>query len=206
VFVDKCRLCQIQLSSPLDRIPHVSSIQILGVIVSNHLSVSEHVASVIGRCAQTVHAPRILRSQGLCNDAIHRVYRSVIVGKLLYAVSAWWGFTSAADRHRLEALIKRGIRSGLCSPDIPTLTEMSESIDDALFQRIMYNPYHVIHHLLPARRELVYNIRQRHHDRQLTIVFGQLRNRNFIHGMLFKDCYCYSMTFIGIYRLLSLLF
>ena len=89
----------------------------------------------------------------------------------------------------LKALIKRGIRSGLCSPDIPTLTEMAKSIDDALFQRIMYNPYHVIHHLLHARRELVYNIRQRHHDRQLTIVSGQLRNRNFIHHMLFEDCY-----------------
>jgi len=48
---------------------------------------------------------------------------------------------------------------------------MEESIDDALFQRIMYNPYHVIHHLLPARRELVYTIRQRYHDRQLTLLF-----------------------------------
>jgi len=119
---------------------------------------------------RTNRAPRILRSQDLCNEAIHRVYKSVIVGKLLYAVSAWWGFTSASDRQRLEALIKRGIRNGLCSPDISTLTEMSESIDGALFQRIMYNPYHVIHHLLPA------------------IVSGQLCNRNFIHRMLFKDC------------------
>jgi len=40
----------------------------------------------------------------------------------------------------------------------------------------MYNPDHVIHHLLPARRELVYNIRPRHHDRQLTVVSGQRRN------------------------------
>jgi len=39
------------------------------------------------------------------------------------------------------------------------------SLDDALFQRTMYNPCHVIQHLLPARRELAYNIRQRHHDR-----------------------------------------
>ena len=71
--------------------------------------------------------------------------------------SAWWGFTSAADQQRLEALTKRGIRTGLCSADIPTLTEMTESVDDALFQRIMCNPYHVIHHLLPASRELVYH-------------------------------------------------
>jgi len=35
---------------------------------------------------------------------------------------------------------------------------MAESIDDALFQRTMYNPYHVIHYLLRARRELVYDI------------------------------------------------
>jgi len=48
----------------------------------------------------------------------------------------------------------------------------------------MYNPYHVIHHLLPARRELVYDIRQRNHDRQLTIASGQLHNRNFIHHAL----------------------
>jgi len=65
---------------------------------------------------------------------LHRVYRSVIVGKLLYAVSAWWGFTSAADRRCLVALIKRCIRSGLCSPDIPTLTEMAESIYDVLYR------------------------------------------------------------------------
>ena len=90
---------------------------------------------------------------------------------------------------RLEAIIKRGIRTGLCSPDIPTLTEMTESIDDALFQHIMYNPYHVIHHLLPARRELVYNIRQRHHDRQLTLILISCVTFSFIHRMLFKDCY-----------------
>jgi len=112
----------------------------------------------------------------------------------------------------LKALIKRDVRTGLCSPDIPTLTEMAESTDDALFQRIMYDPYHVIHHLLPARSELVYNIRQRHHDRQLAIVYGQLRNRNSMHRICSSRTVsdsiklCYSMTFVGVSRLLSLLF
>jgi len=45
----------------------------------------------------------------------------------------------------------------------------------------MHNPYHVIHHLLPARHKLPYNIRQRYHDRQLSIISGQLRNWNFIY-------------------------
>jgi len=144
----------VQLPNPLDGIPRVSNIKILGVTVSSHLSVSEHVSSVIGRCAQKIHALRILRSHGLCNEAIHCFYKSVIIGQLLYAVSAWWGFTSAADCQRLQALLQRGIRSGLCSPVTPTLTELAESIDDALFQCIMHNPYHVMHHLLPAWCEL----------------------------------------------------
>jgi len=77
-------------------------------------------------------------NEGLCNEAIHRVYRPwfVIVGNLLYAVSACWGFASAADRQRLEALINRGICSGHCSPDIPILLQKRQSIDDELFQRI----------------------------------------------------------------------
>jgi len=58
-----------------------------------------------------------------------------------------------------------------------------------LFKRIMHNPYHVLYHLLPERRELVYNIRPRYHDRQLSIISIQLRKRNFIYRMLFKDSY-----------------
>ena len=75
--------------------------------------------------------------------------------------------------------------SGLCSPETPNLTELAESVDDTLFQRIMHNPHHVLYmyHLLPERRELVYNIRSRHHDRQLSIISGQLRKRNFIYRM-----------------------
>jgi len=43
VFVDKSRYRQMQLPSPLDSIARVSSIKILGAIVSNRLSVSGRV-------------------------------------------------------------------------------------------------------------------------------------------------------------------
>jgi len=67
------------------------------------------------------------------------IYKCVIITKVLYASSAWWGFTTATDCQHLEALIKRGIRSGLCCADVLSLTEMVDSADDALFQRILYN-------------------------------------------------------------------
>jgi len=44
-------------------------------------------------------------------------------------------------------IIKRGIRSGLCGADVSSLAELVDSADDALFQRILYNPNHVLHSL-----------------------------------------------------------
>ena len=82
--------------------------------------------------SQTIQALRILRSHGICNNALHIMYRCTVIGKLLNAVNAWCGFTSAADRQRMEALVKRGVRSGLCAADTPNLTELIESSDDAL--------------------------------------------------------------------------
>ena len=69
------------------------------------------------------------------NEALYMIDTSVIIAKLLYAASAWWGFTTATDRQRLEALklIKRGIRSRLCGADVSSLAELVDSADDALF-------------------------------------------------------------------------
>jgi len=55
--------------------------------------------------------------------------------------------TWLADRRpqRLEPLIKRGIRSGLCGADVSSLAELVDSADDALFQRILHNPNQVLH-------------------------------------------------------------
>jgi len=47
------------------------------------------------------------------------VFRSVVITRLLYACSAWWGYASSSDRQRIAAFIRRGVRQGFCSPDLP---------------------------------------------------------------------------------------
>ena len=64
----------------------------------------------------------------------------VVLSKLLYASSAWWGFTCAADRQRLEASIRRAVWS-----DEPSMSRLVEDCDDKLFDNIRYNPHHVLH-------------------------------------------------------------
>ena len=77
------------------------------------------------------------------------VFKSVAVAKLVYAASAWYGFCTAADRDRLEAVIRRGKRSGLCSTDQPSVGELINDADNSMFSQILNNVNHVLHQLMP---------------------------------------------------------
>jgi len=63
--------------------------------------------------------------------------------------AAWWGFTTADDRQRLEAVIRRDIRSGFCSADQSPLSELVEATDDRLFNIILCNKGHALNSVLP---------------------------------------------------------
>jgi len=39
----------------------------------------------------------LLYAHGLCDAVQQTVYRAVIVARLLYTASTWWGFTTAAS-------------------------------------------------------------------------------------------------------------
>ena len=79
--------------------------------MTNHLSAGEHVRDVISKCAQSLHALKLLHCHGMSNDSLRHVYKAVVLSKLLYASPAWWGYTSAADKQRLEATVRRAICS-----------------------------------------------------------------------------------------------
>ena len=57
------------------------------------------------------------RHHGLAERAIQSIFQSGVIAKLLYASSDWWGFTSATDRMRIDAFIRRCSRSGYCAPN-----------------------------------------------------------------------------------------
>jgi len=117
ILIDRRRKRSIHHPPLLPDINRVSSIKILGATVSDSLSVCGHVNNVVISCAQSVQAMRILRAHGMATSTMHVIFNAVVVAKLTYAASSWWGFTTAEDRQRLEAVTRRGIRSGLCAPD-----------------------------------------------------------------------------------------
>jgi len=113
---------------------------------------------------------------------VRHVYKVVILSKLLYASPAWWGFTSAADKQRLEASLGRAVQSGLYSADDPSFSQLVGDMDDNLFAKIQHNSHHVLYKLLPAKTDHTYNLRPRSHSFTLSV---KTDSRNYINRMLF---------------------
>jgi len=100
-------------------IVRVTSLKILGVTMTNKLSASDHVRDVISNCAKSLYALRVIRARGMFDSVLQAIYRSVINAKLLYASSAWWGFTNATDRDRVDGF--QHFRCGYCPPTFQRL-------------------------------------------------------------------------------------
>ena len=118
-------------------------------------------------------------------------YRSLVIAKLAYASSTWWGFTSAADRQRLEAFLRRSHHCHFISPNLPSFTELCSTADNELFQHVINNNKHVLYGLLPPTSVASqnYNLRHRKHSLQLPSKTHHLMDSNFIQRMLYLDSY-----------------
>jgi len=69
----------------------MTTIKVLVVTITNHLSVSDHVRYVISKCSQSLYALKVLRCHGMNDEALRQVYKAVVIAKLLYSSLAWWG-------------------------------------------------------------------------------------------------------------------
>ena len=138
--------------------------------MTNGLSVAEHIQGDITSSSQTLHALRLLRSHGMPScSALHEVFRAVVIAKLCYASSAWWGFSTARDIQQITAFMRRSIRQGYCTADLVDIASIIDTADHTLFRQILRptNPIHVLAHLVPEKASTHYKLRPRQHDRQL---------------------------------------
>ena len=166
----------------------MTAFKILGVTITDKLSMSEHVVcEVVRQCAQSLHVIRVLCCHGMNDQALQAVYRSVVVAKLLYVASVWWGFTTADDRHRIEAVVRRGVQAGLYPVDGPAAVQLMEDSDDALFYRVRYCEHHVLDKLLPDQNDHDHYPHPRCHNLSHSY---SMDHRNFISRlhMVWRQC------------------
>jgi len=104
---------------------------------------------------------------------------------------AWWGYTSATDRQRLEAFIRRSDRSRFVPANLSTFAELCLAADEKLFETVIRYNNHVLHKFLPSQSAAFehYDLRQRRHNFSLPARTSRLADNNFIHRMLYLDVY-----------------
>jgi hypothetical protein len=192
IYANKSSLRKLGTSVPnLQGIKRVRTIKMLGVLISDDLKAKPHVDSIITSCSQMLFALRTLKSHGLANSALHLVYSSTILAKLLYCASAWWGYASAEDTNRVERFVARSIKLGYCDEGTD-ITGLIKHADMKLFDKICNNEDHVLHFLLPPPADYMYNLRERPHSRQLPSLTQNkvsFLHKNFISRMLLYDSY-----------------
>ena len=127
----------------------------------------------------------ILRSHCMATSSIHTVFKAVVVAKLIYAASSWCGFATADDRQRLEAVIRRGIRSGLCDREHPTLEQLVEDADDNFLHMFYITIATCFTHSPCWHCIIPYQLRPRRHNIVLSTKKYSIVERNFTTRMLY---------------------
>jgi hypothetical protein len=170
---------------PLQGIERVLIAKLLGVTLSSSLSFSEHVDCIIKQCGQRSFLLRSLRRRGLKAAPLEAVFNSLIVNRILYAISAWGGFTNAAERGRIDAFLVKSKKFGH-SKKIITFEELLAKADRKLFRKTQ-SDNHCLNHLLPAVRITAHVLRERGHPYVLPSCTFSLYKRSFINRMLFEQ-------------------
>jgi len=139
----------VALSTPCLGINQVHSLTTLGVVLNDKLTAADHVSSLLASCSSLLYAMRVLRNHGLPATSLTDVFRATIIAKLTYCSSAWSGLTSAHDRARTDAFLRRSKRYGYCADSVPAITDIFAEADES--RQILNNESHVLHQLLPEK-------------------------------------------------------
>src|SRR2546426_741941 len=122
-------LVPITFPTEIPNVATVTSLNILGVIIQQNLTIHEHVNP---------------QSQSLSD-----ICRATLVAKLTYASPAWQGYTTSTERARLQAVLSKARRWGVYSPSAPDFEAIINSADKTLFTKMLCNKEHVLQSQLP---------------------------------------------------------
>lgn len=169
----------------LSDIQRVQSCKLLGVILNGKLKFNEHVSTILSVINQRFYLITRLRNMGLDRKGLDIIFHSLIVGKVLYALPAIYGFYTKSDLDLIDAVFRKAFRWGITETcyNIQTLADKAE---DTLFHSTLYNPQHCLHQLLPDPQQSSYDLRPRGHSYTIPKCNTELYKNSFINRSLCK--------------------
>jgi len=156
IFRDNRKRCCTHSPSPLHGIARVTSLKVLGVTLTDSLSVTAHVDDVVGSCARSMYAISVLRvprygdvssaagvpcMRSSSLSSLRPLRRggalrppptdsvSILFCVELFGLTCQWTSSGKSDAHTFE--------------------DLCNSADDELFTKIRTSSNHILHALLP---------------------------------------------------------
>ena len=86
--------------------------------------------------------------------------------------------------------------------DVVVISDLFAVSDQSLFKLVLVNDLHVLQPLLPDKTNFSYNLRSRHHNRQLVRKTTYVNNSNFIIRMQYSNSYLLMLTSLPCYSIL----
>ena len=117
---------------------------------------------------------------------LQKVFQSTVISRLQYASPAWWGFTTAAQRDRFEAFLRKSVKTGFYSENSPSFASICDVADDNYLHSVEMNKDHILHSLLPPKVVQHYDMRRRKHNYRLPDKINNLHESNFFIRMFYK--------------------
>ena len=143
----------------------VGHLKVLGVTMTEQFNFDMHVNNIVIKARQSMYALRVLTAHGLSGQSLSDVVSATTVSRMLYAAPAWWGYVGVMGRTRLQATMRRLVRSRYLPESYLTFDQLCKKADSNLFSAIITNPSHVLHQLLPPEKTVTYSLRPRAHNR-----------------------------------------
>jgi len=99
----------------LPNVVPVNSVKLLGVYLHHTLCFHEHVYQIARNCNQQFYLLQQLHKQGLSDDCLSDdclkvLFHSIVLSKILYALSAWGGYISI-DVGRLYKILRKAFKA-----------------------------------------------------------------------------------------------
>src|SRR6218665_3996639 len=168
----RSKFCSLPMHQPQlflteQKLDNHDTMRVLGVVVNSKLTMKDHLDHLLSSCASSIYALRMLRVHGLQDKQIHVVASMITLASMLYASPAWWGYTTAQDRDRIERLMSRLRRGGYLPPGHPSYEVLAGKADERLLKSITSNPSHVLRKYLPKLKNTGHNLRPRAHGHEL---------------------------------------
>lgn len=163
----------------------VNSIKLLGVYVNCVFNQTDHVNFITLAASQRLYLLKILKLTGLNNKSLDCIFSAIVISRIIYAIEAWGNFVTKEMIGKVDKVLKKARRWGLCST-LYNFEEIRQERCTHLFKNICKNNNHCLSHLLPEERPLFASLRPREHNYKIPAVSKQLHRKSFLVNELIK--------------------